>query len=350
MAAVAALPPLLLVVLAAAALLAAMAFGQLIARPLANLLGGIPVVGGAIADALISGAQIIQKSAEDALASAFGGLTDVIDLASGMIQAWIDNATDGIVWAVNNAVLLLRSVGSVWDYLQARVADLTDAIAAVVKDAAKALDRAVAVAADLARALAKAIPDLIAKAVAATRDWAVGRLSDLQKALQAVVAAVEAGVLAKLGLERAARVAGDAAVADATQRWLDDLARELGADVDTLRRQVGQAIDGLDIDIGDLWKVIGAVGTGTIVGMITKVATDVTTMYRQCVQPGCDYLGPQLDSLNGIGSAVTLGAVVAWIAHAAQHPQAAAGETLDVWGGALDEALSIFGAATGVRA
>ena len=349
MAAVAALPPLLLVVLAAAALLSAMAFGQLIAKPLAALLANIPVVGGAIADALISGAQAIQKSAEDALASAFGGLTDVIDLASGMVQAWVDEATDGLAWAVNTAATLVSSVGSVWDYVQARVKDLRDAIAAVVKDAAKALDRIAALAADLAGALARTIPDLIARAVAATRDWALGRLSDLQKALQAVVAAVEAGVLARLGLERAARIAADTAAADATQRWLDDLARELGADVDTLRRQVGQAIDGLDIDIGDLWRVIGAVGTGTIVGMITKVATDVTTMYRQCVQPGCDYLGPQLDSLNGIGSAVTLGAVVAWLAHAAQHPQAAAGQTLDVWGGAMDEALSIFGAATGVR-
>lgn len=349
MAAVAALPPLLLVVLAAAALLAAMAFGQLIAKPLANLLGNIPVVGGAIADALLQGAQAIQKSAEDALASAFGGLTDVIDLASGMVQAWIDGATENIVWAVNSAATLLRSVGSVWDYLQARVKDLTDAIADVARDAAKGLTRAAAVAADLAGALARAIPDLIAKAVAATREWALGRLADLQKALQAIVAAVEAGVLAKLGLERAARIAADTAAADATQRWLNDLARELGADVNTLERQLGQAIDGLDIDIGDIWKVIGNVGTGTIVGMITRVATDVTTMYRECVQPGCDFLGPQLDSLNGIGSAVTLGAVVAWVAHAAQHPQAAAGETLGMWDGAMREALSIFGSATGVR-
>lgn len=349
MVAVAALPPLLLVVIAAACLLAAMAFGFLIAKPLAMALGQIPVIGGQIADALLGAAQTVQSWAEDAFEGAVSAFQDVVDLITGMIQAWIDSVTDNLVWVVNQAVVLLRSVGSVWDYLQARVKDLTDGIAAVAKDAAKGIARAAAVAADLAGALARVIPDLIAKAIAATRDWALGKLQDAQRALQAIVAAVESAVLAKLGLERAARIAADNELADATQRWLNDLARELGADVNTLGRELGQAIDGLELDLSGLRELIGPIAAGTVVGLITKVATDVTTMYRECVQPGCNYLGPQLDSLNGIGNAVTLGAVVAWIAHAAQHPQAAAGDTLGQWDGAIREALGVFSAATGVH-
>ena len=349
MAVVAALPPILLIVIAGAALLSAYAFGQLIAQPLARALANLPVIGQDIANALIGAAQGVERWAQDFFDNSVTAINDLIDAASGYVQYWIEQATDLLEYAAERVNVLLGVAASLQQQLQDRVGDLRDAIAAVVKDAAKALDRAIAVAADLARTVAKVVPDLIAKAVATVRDWVVGRLEDLRRAILATVAAVETALLGKVSVEQAARVAADGRIRDDTQDWLDELARQLGSDVATLGRQIGTAIDGLDLDIGDLWKAIGVVGSIPLATLLTQVITQVTTLERECIRPGCDYLGPQIDVLNAVQSAATLGTLLAWMEHATHHPEAAAAETvagLDaILGPVRDLAGGLFGGA-----
>ena len=349
MAVVAALPPILLIVLAAAALLAAYAFGQLIAQPLARALGGLPVIGQDIANALIGAAQGIERWAQDFFDNSVSAIVDLIDAASGYVQYWIDQASDLLEYAAERVNVLLGVAASLQQQLQDRIGEVRDAIAGVVKDAAKALDKAVAVAGDLARAVAKVIPDLISKAVATALDWVRGRIDDVRRAILATVAAVETALLGKVSVEQAARVAADGRLRDDTQDWLDELERQLGGDISTLGRKVGTAIDGLDLDIGDLWKAIGVVGSIPLATLLTQVITQVTTLERECIRPGCDYLGPQLDILNAVQSAATLGALLAWLEHATHHPEAAASETVSgldaILGPVRDLAGGLFGGA-----
>lgn len=347
---VVALPALADILLALLLVVVGVLISAVIVPPLVALIRNLPAIGGQLADAIQRWSDDLQRSIQGNLDRSVQTITDTIDMITGRFQDFINTVSGFLDWSAGKLGEALGTLGTLAVFTTDAINHLTAAAVKAAADIGKALARSVAVAADLAGAIAQTIPRMIAQAVAAAQDWVRGRLDDVRKAILSVVAALEAGLLDALGQERLARRAGEATLRGDLGKGLSDLERGLEADLGRLGDVIGDAIDGLERDLSGLRDLVGPIAAGTVVGLITEVITKVTDLERDCIRPGCDFLGPQLDSLNGIGDAITLGAVTALIAAAARDPEGAARTTLEWTSGPARVAEGMIGALTGVAA
>ena len=318
-----ALPDLLLIVGIAALLLMANATKGAFVKPVADLLSAIPVIGGQLADVVSQGWDGVVAGLQQNLNDAVGLLTGTLDLVHGAYQLVLNGVTGTAEWLGYWTGQAIGGLGDLGNQLGSQIASILAAAVKAGQDALKALQQVGTLFNQVQTLVQTGIQDLID----ASLQQFQATVNDLIKAalvpVHAAIHSVRLLVHQFHSVEVAARTAADAQLGQAidnTRAQLNTRIHGVEGDVAALDTRTG-SIEG---EIGDILGEIGTIAAGTtLVGLITQVATKVTTMERECVDPTCSFLGPQLDLLNALADVETLALVAAMVASAVQAPGAA---------------------------
>lgn len=338
----------MVLLLALGAMLIAFVFRKFIGDFLAGVFEGIPILGKTIADALRWAVEQADKGARVVVDAAVQPLTDFVDglVGSGMAA---------VAWLTAAATWLGVTLKGILAYLQTQVTAVIRTADLAISTGLTALQRIAALAASLASTAARvawvvatAIPAAIASAVAKAVAQATALVNAAKSLLLAGINAALATALRAVGSEQAARAAADTAVrayAAATAALVGQQAalglQGLGQAIDAAEVQLGQAIDGIAAKIGPI-------AFPTVAIAIETITATITTLERTCVNPTCNYLGPQLDALNLAMDAAMLAAVMELVAQAATDPEGAARGTVETASPILGMVSGLFADFTGI--
>lgn len=344
-----ALPELLLIIGVAALLLAANATKGAFVRPFADLLRALPVIGGQLADIVSTGWDGVIAGLQQNLNDAVGFLTATLDLVHGAYQLVLQGLTGTSewlgYWVGQGAQTLSDWAGT----LGSQIGELVTQVQVFAKHIPELFQDVVHLIDQVQQLVAHGIQDLIDTALhgfqATVNDLIKAALSPIHDAIHSVRLLVHQFH----SVEVAARTAADEQLGQA----IDGAKAQLNTRIHGVEGDVadlGTHVHSLDLDLGNILAEIGTIAAGTtLVGLITQVATRLTNLTRECVDPTCGFLGPQLDLLNALQDVETLALVSAMVAAAATQPQAAARSGVDAVGDLTGTVLGLFTGITGVR-
>lgn len=346
---VAALPSIGWLVFAAAVLLMTYAASFILLEPLKALARLLPIIGGDIANAIGDLGRWIQDAAEGYMESRIQAFTDFVDLVTGSIQYLLDTAGEGIVALFGAVQGLQKAAQGLQLQLQDSIGDVARDAQRALRDAGRGLSRAIAVAADLAYAIATTVPRLIDQAVAGVRTFARGIERDLRREIDNAVGVLRAAILGIVASQLDGIRTWVSSLITAVQRLAQEIEADLGRRIRALEHDLGHRLDGLARDLEGLQRQIGVIPLVGLVPWITSIANELTRIKTECINPGCNYLGPQLDALNAIQDAATIGIVAGLVAAAIQDPVGSAARLDEILSGADDLAREVMRATTGVN-
>ncbi len=347
MAIAAELAPLGFLILAAAALLIAYAFRFLIADPVAALLRNLPLIGDAVAGAVHDAVNGFIGGLEADIDRRVQSITDLIDAVSGAIQYVLNTASDGIELLFGGLRGLQSLLTSVQRQIQSTIGDVARDAQHALDDAARALSRIAGVASTVQHLIQSGIQHLIDQAVSAVRDTIRNVQHGLQDALDQAVRAVRVAILGIVASQLAGIRDWVRTVVQAATRPIQDLITDIQHRVDNLVHDFGHRLDGLARDLEGLQTQIGVIPLIGLVPWIKSIADTLTKITTECIEPGCNYLGPQLDALNALQSAATLALAAELLSRAVNDPSGFARDVPGIIGGADTAARDVFRQATG---
>ena len=274
----------------------------LLVRPLAWLLGQIPVIGQQIAKALNDGVDAFTTWAQDNVKNSLSALVALISAPVKWLSDCLNSAVAAVEAIISQITQVVQSIEKVGASLATWVASVASSISSIVK-----------LITNLQVDLAKVIGTTIPNAIAALKSLVLGWVDALHRALAQAIdtAHVELGhaidgISADIHqLDLALRKAIDNAVRG-VESWVNDRLRPI------------------EQDIGDLGKVVWALpAVATIVGTIEAVKTIEVTI-EECVVPTCKGLGSSFDILDMLATGAMLAAIMEVTAEAINDPQAGA--------------------------
>lgn len=344
-----ALPPLVELVIGVAALLLAWASSLYLVKPLVWIVGQIPVIGGQIAQGATGLGAKVGEWVGTWIVGTIQGTINILDWASGSATYAIRNATSALSWAHDSIIGIARAFYSRMAAAESGLALVLTRAQALAAQVAGMASRVTAVAVQVAYLATVGLPGAIATATAHAVATSGQAIAAVRATLQAAIAAASAAALASIGQEAAARASADAAIRAAAAAEAALIGRQaaaalaaqeaaIGAEVG----QIGQAIDGIAAKIGPIAFPTVAIG-------LTTIQTLIRTLERDCINPTCGFIGPQLGALEALEDVALLAAVAELVAHAAQHPQAAAADTIGDAGPLLGAVSGLFRELTGIQ-
>lgn len=346
---VVALSDVLIILSVGAMLYVATATKGAFVRPFADLLAAIPVIGGQLADIVSTGWDSVIAGLQRNLDDAVSSLTAMLDLLHGSYQLVLNGLTGTAEWlgywtgqALGGLSDLAGSLGSQIAQLIAQVQVFAKHIPELFQDVVHLIDQ-------VAQLIAHGIQDLIDASLhtfqVTVNDLIRAALVPVHLAIHSVRELVHTYHSIEVAT-REAEVAQLGQAIDGTRAALNTRIHGVEGDVAALDTQV-TSIDG---ELGTILTEIGTIAAGTtLVGLITQVATRLTNMERECVDPTCGFLGPQLPILNALEDVATLALVGGMITAAATQPQAAARSGVTVVDTLVPQVLGLFQGITGVR-
>ena len=334
---------------AAAILFLLFALSVLLVQPLTMLLSQLPVVGSRVA-AAVGGA--IGSVVDWAKSWAAGMVHPLLELLSAPVQ-WAESFAYTVVSTFDTVAyqlgIVAQAAAGQLGSAAVRLADLAASIvnlSAIVTGLRSAVTAAAAAAATLAtRTLPAAIAgvetwaaDRIAAAVAAAATAWTAADDALRAWAQAAIAAATAPLLAELAALRSWAVAAVAAGVRTVEGELSQLGTALG-------QRVGQLENGL----GQLLGVLAPLLALNLVQAFPRLLDRVDTMERECVNPVCEAITPQLDTLQALGSGVSLALFLELVAAAVHDPAGTARTTAASSGELRDAVNGLAGPTLGLR-
>lgn len=341
------LPALPLLLAAVGAMLLAFVFRKAIGDFIVAIFKDIPIVGGYIADAVRWAIAQAELGAKVVLDAAVQPLTDFVDFVVGSAMAVA-------AWLTAAALWLGVTLKGIVAFLTLQVAQIQANLSVAISNGLTALVRIGAQALLLAQLgtrvatiIVTTIPNAIATAVGRAVAQAQALVNAAKSLMVAGINAALATALRAVGNEAAARAAQDAAVkayaAAQTALLGTQVAHQLlglEAQVAAEVGQLGQAIDGVGAKIGPL-------AYPTVAIAIAAITTTITQLTRTCINPTCNYLGPQLQALELAMDITMLLGVAELVAAAANNPQGAAQDTVATSGQLLGMVGGLFADLTG---
>ena len=343
-----ALPLLAFIVVAAAAMLFVSISKHTYVTPLQGLLRFIPIIGGGLADDIGQAFDTLQATLQRQLDQSVQAITDMIDFASGSVQVLLNAAIQGGEWLGHNLGFVAQTVATqageittMGRQLLAAIQDAADTIARVARDV-------ISLSQQLANALTTTIPGLIAQQLANVQHLIDSSIHAVVHPLRDFVKQVQAEAHTLVQTEAGVRATADTSIMAALKTAESAIEIEIGDVRTAVLRKLGTETGTLQQELQGILDVIGTVAAGTtVVGLIEAVATEVTTMERECVDPTCGFLGPQLPILNALGDAATLAIVGGMIATAATNPRAGASAAASLWNTLGPMVSDLLGTVTG---
>lgn len=343
-----AIPELAPIIIALAVLLAVWALSIFLIKPLVYIFEHVPFIGDQVVRALNAVAGGASQFAADIADWALSGIIGLLDWVSGNATMALRWANAAALWIGDTVRATLASLVAGAQVLASRIATAMSRIAVLVSQLAALATRVAAIAVSVARIIAVTVPAAIAQAVATAVARATALLNTLRAVLVAAIATALATALRAVGAEAAARVAADLAARSWAAAQLGSLAAAMARNLAGLQAWAAAQVGALSVAIGRVDARIGPLAWPTVAAAITAIATDIANMRRTCVEPTCNYLGPQLQALELAEDAAMLAAVVGLIAAAAQDPERAAAETIATAGPFVGGARSLLGELTGL--
>lgn len=313
------------VIPALALLMVAWALSILLIRPVAWLLGNIPVVGGHIANALYSGASAVTSWAVNLARS---GVDAMIQLVSAPVARLVDFVT-ALVLTVETAGErigdlarnLTVTAGALWAEANALSARIANALAATA-------------------ALAAAVPGLVAEGARAVVAAALAPV-------QAAVAALQRALAAGLAAEAAARLAGQSQLAATVAGVQAAAAAALAGAIAAERAQTQAALATVATDVAQVGASVKPVALATATALVAPVAAELSRLTRECIEPTCSVISPQLDTLQALltGELVILAGL--FLEEAIRDPEGTAREVAGAVDTVYRDAVGVFDLVTG---
>lgn len=310
-----------------ALLLLVYAATTLLVKPLVILLGAVPVVGSQIADALRKGAQMISdwalswaKTSSDVLVSLVNAPVKWL----GDVWRELIATFNGIVANINWLLGLIMAAGAVATVLAVRLGQVTLSLTSqLVALAASVWGTAVAA----ARAVIAPIEHSLRTLIAAT-------------AAAAAVAAANARTFAQ-GLVNAAQAlaAGQLAKAVAT----------LLATMHAIAATDAQAIQGVKADVDKLGALVNPLAAAGLLTLVPALVRELDMLRKECIDPTCSVITPQLPTLNALFDISTLLIVGGLVGEAVADPEGAARTTAGAVSTVERGAAELVGAFAGIR-
>jgi hypothetical protein len=312
-------------------------------KPLVALLSQVPVVGGAIADA-VGGAIGTLIGWARGFASAV--VLPLLELLIVPVAAFASILSQ-IVGTAEALIGEIVRVAGVAAGQAGRIAtDLAAAVASIVNlgNVVKAVQDTLAAARAL---LAATIGTTIPRAIAAVQTWARGFVAAAISAADAALRLAISAAVTALSVVLWAPIHALQAAFALMPQWVQlRIAQAVAAVAGTL----GIRLTGLE---GLLGQLRGQVGTieGSLAPILSLalpiafplLATNVATMAAQCIIPTCNALNPRLPLLNALSSGIMLYAVLDMTSTAIRDPEGAARETAQLAGtitGLVDDLVS----------
>lgn len=279
-------------------------------------------------------------------------LTAIVNGAANVLAwafAWAKIAVDPLVqlvWVPVHAILSwagqvvgsLENIASLVATLPAKIGDVTAWATATFRTIIAHL----ATVALQVAAVAASVPG-IAHAVAA-----------------ALVATAVANLTAAIAAARAAAAAAVSALALTLARDVGSLSARItalgaslsaviAADVTRLEGVIATDVRGLQGELGQLHSLVDPLVAAGLLVAVPAIEAEIETLNRECIQPTCSVITPQLPWLNAFADLATLGVVGALVGEAITHPTEAAAEVAGLVGGVQGAAAELVGAFAGVQ-
>lgn len=312
------------------ALLTALAF--LLIAPLALIAGKVPVVGAYIVSGLNNAGNVIMEWVHG-IGNAV--LPPIETVMAGLVSyplALLNNVVVAIEdltgWATSTASAVWSNVAGLSGRLSTLERALSAHLAAIVY-AALAVPGVVSLAQYVYRVQVPAAQR--AAEAAAARDAAAAQAAAISSAAAAVAAAERRAVLG-LDAERGARAAADAAIRSASAAAIAaEAGRAIGIErgLDARLGQLGRAVDG---ELAQLTGELAPILTLALPLAIPALTEEVGTMRRECVDPLCGAFGPELGIVQGLTDAALLGGLAAFFVACVDDPKGTAAGVADLGG------------------
>ena len=346
-----ALPEFGLILLAGLILVVTTLVGVVIVYPLAKNLSGLPFGLGAIGDALSGFWHTLVDGIQAQLDVQVRNISDLVDFASGMLQATLNAVTTTSEWLGIQAGIALNGLHDLAGEVVTQGANLLQLVQTTVQNLADLAAKVDAFIASVVSNVLHAVAKQIAETTSALHAAVVAEIRAVTVPLHQFIAQVRDNLEASLQTETSRAVTAEADLHGQVIGARTAVEAELEAVRKAILRKLGTTEGTLEGQITDILDVIGTVAAGTtLVGLIEGIATEVTTMERECVTPTCSFLGPQLDVLNALMSAGTIAAFGGLVALAVQNPKGAADLVVDGANVVESVASPIFSTLTGLAA
>lgn len=294
-------------------------------KPISQLLGNLPIVGGAVAGAVASG---------------FGALISwVASILDHTIVPAVESiaAPIGAIWATFGQ--LVANAEQVAATLPATAAALWREAIGAANDASSALGRIAGLVASVAGiasglAVARALIETIqSRTIPAARDQAISAAAQHAAALTAA--------------EAATRSSADALASAAISAEARTRAAEVGA-IDGWRTGiVDPAIRGIESELSGVASAVGVLTAAQLIARTTALEQTLTRTIDECVTPTCEAVTPQLPWLSALADGSILLGLGALVGEAIADPQGAARATVGLVDGLEGAAADLFGLVTG---
>ncbi|HUZ84159.1 MAG TPA: hypothetical protein VMU66_05655 [Gaiellales bacterium] len=284
----------------------------------------IPVVGGAAAGFVDASLASLVGWAQGWVEQGVGAFTALINVPVAAMQMVIGSLVSGIESTIAFALGLGQSLAGAINQLLALTGQLEAAITEAAAQIRLAFARIGALSDALAITESAIIPAAIAHAVAQVEAVARSEVAQAEHAAALGVSGAIASAETFVGAETQRALRAEQAIQAQALGAVDALGRTITGDVTGLGTTLGQDVKTLEGLIGDVSTLVAPLAAAGLIAKLETLAKDVTTMQRDCVDPTCSYLGPQLPSLTAIGDAATLGLLIAAIVAAHEDPQGTA--------------------------
>lgn len=310
-----------------AVLLLLWAADPLIRKPMTELFRGIPVVGSQLAGNIDITIRFLIGWAERWARSGIGAIVQVIWVPITQLQDTVGST--------------VAAVEAVAGWLGSVAHNAAQDVAAAVKAAQLAIDRVATQAARITTVAAN-----LADTAARVAHVIAAVIPALEAELRAFIRAQVGGAIdtADVALGRAI---------DNLRTWTHDRIADAVHPISAELAHLGDLVRGLRVDLGTV--------TGTIMGLlapiialdllrvIPRIITRIDTMERECVDPMCNVITPQIPTLTGLGDIATLLLVGAMVGEAVHDPEGAAQAVGGVVAGIHDGAAGLAGAFAGIH-
>lgn len=342
---VAALPE---VVIGAALLLLLYATQQFWVKPLVWTIQQIPVVGSQAADFVQNAAAAVVNWAVGWVEAGAGPIIQLLNVPAAALSSFAGS----VVQAIEGLAAQVQGAG---EGLIGKVNELTATVAQAFVAGTTALAQIVGLTAELAAAKSlmaflqgTAIPLAQSSAIKASESYTDARAADVRAATLAATAAALATAERAVSSEATRARAAEATIAANATGEVGVLRAAIAGVQSRVEGEVGADVRTLERAIGDVTALVKPIAAAGLVTAVATIATEVETLKRECVDPTCDYLGPQLGNLNALGDIATLLALGGLVAAAYRDPEGAAKEAASLAGSFRDALNVVSGPLFGV--
>lgn len=315
------LPDLAFIVLAALLLLLAWSLRGLLAPLINAIIRPIFAIGDTLADGLLSLLDGLVNAAESALAAGVKVITDLVDLATGAAQWLLGLGADAIDAVAGFAREATGNLFGLVAAAQSDIGDLVAGAAAGLVQLGKLADKLAGAVGDIAHLIASTIPNAIHDAVVAVQHFAQGLVNDASTALHKVIDATTATLrgLISDAVTTAEHLVGD--LRDDVQSSLQDLQKTLQADLAAAIAVVTTEVGTLTHSLDGLLTLLRPFAIPAVVAATVEMVTEWPATKRECIDPTCSFLSPLLSELS---DGIILAGIAGMVAYAIEDPEGAA--------------------------